>query len=483
MTFKILLIKPYSTTGNIFQRVSGVVPPLNLAYLAGFLQKKCNETALSIEVSILDLELDPISLPVLKEKLISCQPDLIGFTVHTNSLPTVILLSKIVKKIVPDVRVVLGGPHPTVEPESTLQAAPQVDFIVCNEGEQTFFELIVKLINNDASFDDIPGLCYRDARNEAITCTETREFIEDLESIGSPAVEFLDYEKYLKIPQSPGIWKRTANVFTERGCPYNCSFCASPVINRRRVRFFPIDAVIEEIKFLKQKYRIEHVTFRDSNLTLDRRRSISLCMAMMRARLGITWNFETRVNLVDPRLLKIMKAAGCIKISFGVESGSPRILKKINKGITVQDIKNAFRWCKEVGMQTQAYFMAGFPTEDAKDVQATMALIKEIKPDFLFVSTVVPLPGTQIFTEFKQRGLFIDPGRYEAFQFFYRVPSWKTMHFDMKELVKLQRRIYMSYVLSPGYILKMIKQINGISQLKYYFGAILGFFDFLFKRR
>lgn len=483
MTFNVLLIRPCSLTGNVFRRVSGVMPPLNLAYLAGYLKKKATMSNLALDVSILDLELEPLSLADLKKRLATSRPDLIGFTVHTNSIPAVVTLSKLIKKVLPEGRIVLGGPHPTVEPAKTLLAAPQFDFIICNEGEQTLYELVVKLVNGENDFGNVLGLCFRNPGSGDVTCSEDRAFIEDLHEIGSPAIEMLDYDKYLNIPQSPGIWKKTVNVFTQRGCPYNCAFCASPVINRRTVRFFPLIDVIHEIKYLKERYDVKHVTFRDSNFTLDRKRCITICLEIIRQKLDITWNCETRVNLVDKMLLKIMKAAGCIKISFGVESGSPRILIKIQKGITIQAVKNAFQWCKEVGIQTQAYFMAGYPTEELRDIHATMALIKTIKPDFLFVSLVVPLPGTKIFSEFKENDLILNPDRYEAFQFFFQEPSWKTLHFTVKDLVKIQRRMYSNYVLSPSYLVRMVGQIRSFSQLKYYFNSILGFFEFLNKRR
>jgi len=483
MTFNVLLMQPYALTGNVFRRVSGVMPPLNLAYLAGFLKKKARALNLALDVSILDLELDPLPLSTLKRELLARKPDLIGFTVNTNTLPSVTALSRVVKKILPCTSILLGGPHPTVEPEKTLEIAPCFDFIVCNEGEQTLLELVIKLANGEHDFKSVNGLCFKTAETGAIVCSEARPFIEDLRDVGSPAIELLDYEKYLKYPQSPGIWKKTANVFTERGCPFSCTFCASPVINKRVARFFPIDMVLTEIKQLKERYNIKHVNFRDSNFTLNRKRCIDLCLEMMRQKLDITWNCETRVNLVDKMLLKIMKAAGCIKISFGVESGSPRILKEIKKGITVQDVRKAFRLCADIGIKTQAYFMTGFPSEDIKDLDASLRLIEEIKPDFLFVSLVVPLPGTAIFSEFKDQNLISDPDRYESFQFFYQKPSWRTNHFDGTSLAKIQRRIYSRYILSPRYFIRMIKQINGFSQLQYYLNAFLGFFEFLVKRR
>ncbi|NMC08523.1 MAG: radical SAM protein [Candidatus Lokiarchaeota archaeon] len=272
-------------------------------------------------------------------------------------------------------------------------------------------------------------------------------------------------------------------MFTQRGCAFDCSFCASPKIHSYKVRSLPVSQVIDEIKDVIVKHKIEHVNFRDSNFTMNRGRTIEICTELIRQDVRVTWNCETRVNLVDPLLLKIMKAAGCSKISFGVESGSPRILRKIDKKVTLDQIKDAFKWCKQVGIMTQAFFMVGFPTENAADIHATMALIDHIKPDFLFVSVVVPLPGTRIHDEFRARGLITDPYRYEAFQFFYQAPSWRTIHHDVGDLVKIQRAVSTRYVFTPRYVLRMVSRVRGMAQLRYYLGAILGFLGFLVQAR
>nr|MDO8117478.1 radical SAM protein [Candidatus Sigynarchaeota archaeon] len=469
-------------TGNRFSRVSGIMPPLNLLYLATYLKNRYQGKDATITVSILDLELEPLDARGLKEFFDNHPPDLVGITAHTNNMPAVARISRIAKLSCPAVKVVLGGPHPTVEPERTLQSVVDIDFISCGESEQTLLELVDTLRTGGSDLQGIRGLYFRDAKTGRISSTGHRDPIQNLMTVGQPDFNYVDIERYLKLPQSPGIWKRTWNMFTQRGCAFDCSFCASPKIHAYKVRFLPVSMVVTEIKEAVQKYRVEHVNFRDSNFTMNRARTIEICLELIRKGVKVSWNCETRVNIVDPVLLRVMKAAGCSKISFGVESGSPRILKKVDKKISLAQIKDAFEWCKNIGILTQAFFMVGFPTENDVDIQATKALIKQIKPDFLFVSVVVPLPGTRIFDEFKELGLIIDPDRYESFQFFFQAPAWRTLHHDVKDLVRLQRAMYSRYVFSLAYILRMVRQIRAWSQLRYYFGAILGFIDFISKR-
>ncbi len=469
-------------TGKTFSRVSGIMPPLNLLYLATYLEKKYQGRDGLIKVSILDLELEPLGARGLKSFFDTQQPDLVGITAHTNNMPAVARISRIAKSSYPAVKVVLGGPHPTVEPEKSLQYAKAVDFIACGEGEQTLHELVEVLRAGGSDLQRVHGLYFRDSKTRRIFSTGPREALSTITTIGQPDTHLMDIERYLKLPQSPGIWKRTWNMFTQRGCAFDCSFCASPKIHAYKVRFLLVSEVIEEIKEAVRAYRIEHVNFRDSNFTTNRARAIEICLELIRQGVRVSWNCETRVNLVDPTLLRVMRAAGCSKISFGVETGSPRILKKIDKKVSLAQIKDAFKWCKQAGIMTQAFFMVGFPTEDDADIRATMDLVNQIKPDFLFVSVVVPLPGTRIFSEFKERSLILDPGRYEAFQFFFQAPSWRTVHHDVATLVKIQRSLYSRYVFSPGYVLRILRQVRGLSQIRYYFGAILGFIDFISKR-
>jgi radical SAM superfamily enzyme YgiQ (UPF0313 family) len=482
MPFNILLIRPSSMTGNTFSRVVSIMPPLNLVYLATYLKEKYAQRADAIKVSILDLELEPRDNLGLKRFFEAYEPDLVGITAHTNNMPAVAIISRIAKSSRPACKVVIGGPHPTVEPERSLLYTKDVDFVACGEGEQTLFELVEALRTKGAGLQKIRGLYCRDPSTGRISFAGPRDVLPDLASVGSPDFSLVEMERYLNFPQSPGIWKRTWNMFTQRGCAFDCSFCASPKIHAYKVRSLPVPMVIAEIKAAVTKHRIEHVNFRDSNFTMNRARTIEICLELIRQGVKVSWNCETRVNLVDPSLLKVMKSAGCSKISFGVESGSPRILKRIDKKVNVDQIKDAFNWCKEAGIMTQAFFMVGFPTENDADIRATIALIKQIKPDFLFVSVVVPLPGTRIFTEFKERGLITDPDRYESFQFFFQAPSWRTVNHDVEDLVRIQRAVYSKYVFSPGYLLRMVKQIRGWSQMRYYFGAILGFIDFISKR-
>ncbi|MHA1684440.1 MAG: B12-binding domain-containing radical SAM protein [Promethearchaeota archaeon] len=483
MTFKILLINPFSPTSNVFSLVSGATPPLGLAYIAGYLEKQFQYVPGDVEIKIWDLEVQLGIRRNFRKEINDFGPDVVGFTVVTLKLPVIKILSRIVKQVNSRVHVVVGGPHPTVDPYKTMESEITFDFLVCGEGEVTFHELVSHLKDGLNDFGQIPGLYFRSPEDpRKIFFSGEREPVKDLSLFNPPARHLLDYKLYLKEPQSPGIWKKTANVFTQRGCPYNCSFCSAHVIHKNKVRFAPVDAVIGEIKKLKKEYSIDHVNFRDSNFTLNRDRCIEICKRMIQEGLDVTWNCETRVNLVDKTLLELMRLSGCVKISFGVESGSEKILREIDKQISVESVKRAFSLCKDARIDTQAFFMVGFPDESMDDILDTWNLITTIKPDFLFISVVVPLPGTKIYDQTVSGDLFIRENDYSSFQFFYSSPSWKTRHFEVETLVRIQKELYRKYVFRLKYILKMIMKIRTFSQMHYYFSAFLGFFNFFIKR-
>ena len=224
MCFNLLLIRPNSLTGKTFSKVSGIMPPLNLASLASYIESRSIKESFKIIIKILDFELNSKKVKKqLKNTISNFRPDLIGFTSHTNNLPAVKFLARIVKKLDSKIKIVLGGPHPTIKPYETFDFCPQIDYLVCGEGEETLFELIIYLQRGGIEISSIKGLYYKSIKNE-IQFNGIRELITDLSSIPPPSRHLLEFEKYLKSPQTPGMWKRTVNIFTQRGCPYNCYF-------------------------------------------------------------------------------------------------------------------------------------------------------------------------------------------------------------------------------------------------------------------
>lgn len=188
-------------------------------------------------------------------------------------------------------------------------------------------------------------------------------------------------------------------VITSRGCPNNCSFCASPVIWNRKVRFRSIGNVIEELKYLKSKGH-DFIQFQDDTFTFNKSRLMSLLQSMIDEKLNLRWICDTRLNCIDKEILERMKEAGCQRVKVGIESGNREILKKINKGITPEIAIEKTKLIHEVGLEVTAYFMIGFPGETTEDAKETIALAKKIQADYYSLSIVAPYFGTEIYNDF-----------------------------------------------------------------------------------
>lgn len=205
-----------------------------------------------------------------------------------------------------------------------------------------------------------------------------------------------------------------------RGCPFNCSYCATQIWTRK-VRYRSIPNIIEEIKYVNERYGTHQFTFKDDSFTVSKKRVAEFCDALLKVGLKVKWDCNTRADLVDLPLLKTMKKAGCNSIKVGVESGSERILKIMDKGVSLEQVKESAKLFRKAGIHWTAYFMMGVPTETKEDVKETVKLLYEIKPSFASVGVYEPFPGTKLFDIGVERGLVKRDMAYE--EYFLRIPS------------------------------------------------------------
>ena len=190
-----------------------------------------------------------------------------------------------------------------------------------------------------------------------------------------------------------------------RGCPYECTFCASAAIWKRRIRYRSVDDIIAELKSLKNKYGLTEFVFMDDTFTIHRKRVKEFCEELIREDMGLKWRCSSRADFVNVQILNLLKRSGCTGISVGVESGSDRILRLMKKGVTVENIRRAAKLIKKHGFDFIALFVVGLPYEPADDIRKTIDIIKEIKPDSMNLSTFFPYPGTEAHVEVVKQGL------------------------------------------------------------------------------
>ena len=341
--------------------------PLGIAYIAATLE------AAEVDVQILNLsdnpDLQPSDIPPADWYGISC------VTATKNT----------VKKLIPilDGRVVVGGPHPSVLPDETLSEL-KPDIVMTGESEFTFRDLVLGRIKPEPIMD--------------------AGFIEDLNDLPFPARHlFLDSDVVDRSGihgQEKGVSATT--VITSRGCPFNCLFCCKghPMFNWYRYR--EAVNVFDELTFLKERYGIEHVRFVDDEFTLHKGRSAEL-MRVLRP-LGFTWVCITRADTLDADLLRLMKLAGCTEVHIGVETGSDRLLRLMNKQTTSKVLKHGIDLIKEAGIRVKTYLMMNYPGETEEDREATIEFMRETRPDKYTISCFTPLPGSAIERVTRQKG-------------------------------------------------------------------------------
>lgn len=397
-------------------------PPLGLGYLGAVLEENKHK------VNIIDLTFEK-DFEFLEKQLKHINPEIVGITCQTTFAEDAFKAAEVVKNIIPSALLILGGPHPTIMPEKTIQESG-ADIVVIGEGEDTFLE-IVENFNKKQNYSQIKGIFYK--YNKQIRSTSPREFIKDLDSIPFPARHLFD-QRYFTFSE--------VTMISSRGCPYNCSFC-QPTLKKifgDKVRLRSPEDVIEELKMLIEKYPGKIVRFHDDTFTWNRKWIIKVCLLIKENKLNFSWNCKSRIDVLDRELIAMLKDAGCQRLDLGVESGSSRLLDCIlNKGITVEKIKEIFDICSEENMPTLAFIMVGAPTETPQDVLDTINLLEEIPFDGLHVSLFTPFPGTTIFDYAIEKEL-ISAISWRGFDFYSKI-SMKTENFTSNEIKNIRENI------------------------------------------
>lgn len=342
--------------------------------------------------------LDDITHPAwqeFREVLQQEQPDVLGFTAKSPSYPSCLKLAEEFKKINPQGITVLGGPHATMATEDVLRDG-RFDFVVRGEGEQTMLDLCVWLEDHGRDVSKIAGISC--LLNGEIHHAPVRELHLNIDEFPFPAKDLVLFpDRY-----PPGAY---GHIISSRGCPFLCGYCAQDKIWTRKVRFQTTKRTIAEIRELQNLFGISSFYFWDDSFTVNRERVIDLCNALIGQKFTITWNCTTRADLIDAELMDIMFKAGCRNIDIGIESGSERILKLINKGITVEKCHSAIEMIKKAGIQCNAFFMMGFPDETDEDIQMTLDLIRSVEVNSIAFSIYTPYPGSALYNRVKELDL------------------------------------------------------------------------------
>jgi len=323
----------------------------------------------------------------LADIVIETKPTAVGISYLTPLKYVVERIAGLIKEIDGDIKIIAGSSHPTFCPDDVMQNA-NIDFAIRGEGEIPLLSLVREFEKDSPRWENVPGIYYRDGGGQVMN-TPGVGLIENLDELPFLARDLVlncDYNHY-----------RLHSMATTRGCPYTCSFCADKRLWGGRVRRRSVANVIKEMKLLGDTYKIDFVDFADGTFTYDRRYLREFCRAMIDQGLDIKWRCTARYDNLDEELLQLMKQANCCGLYFGLESGSNRVLKSIDKRITVDQILRVSKMVYDNGIPTASSVLMGLPGETKEDMEETLKIMKRVKADLFDVNSFTPLPGTSLY--------------------------------------------------------------------------------------
>ncbi len=458
---KILFINPPYTNFEGIAESAGHMMPLSFGYLAAYARKRME----SLEFRILDAEALGLTYEEIVNKIAEFDPHVVGITAPTPAVEHVFNIAKIVKEYSDRIYVVLGGVHPTVMPEQTLKECDAVDLIVAGEGEETFFQLLESIRSRSVSFENVEGLYFR--YDEKIIKTAERDFIKDLDDIPFPARDLYELELYRSAPTKKVSNEDATPILTSRGCPYNCIHCPSRNIWHKHIRYRSADNIADEIEECVNKYGLKEFNFFDDTFTINKKRVIDICNKIIERGLNIYWICFSRTNTIDDELVRHLKAAGCRKISLGLESGDQRVLDLMRKKTTVDAGRKAVQTIRKYGIPVHASFMFGNVGETETSIIRTIDFATSLDLDNATFFTTTPFPGTDLYDIAKDMGNITEDTPWNRFApLTNTAPILVQDSLTADELVYWQKQAFRKFYLNPGYVMRKLKGLASMGGAK-----------------
>ena len=434
-------------------------PDLGLGYLAAALQQGGH--SVEIELSRASLSSPDAFVARLRRDAY----DLIGIKTFSCQVRATRATLDLIRRAAPDATIVLGGSHVSADPEHTLALFPQADYGLRGEAERGLPLLVRALeegrVGQEAA--DIPGLIWRDGD---ATVVNAPSYVHDLDALPLPAWDLMPPKGFPDLPFN-GYSRRhpIAPMILTRGCPSRCTFCGAGIINGHRLRSRSAENVMSEIRLLTGQYGVREIQFYDSNCAHPRGPLRQVMRQIIAEGIDITWCAPNgiRVDSVDAELVRLMKESGCWQVNVGIESGSPRILRQIRKGISLDAVRRAVRLLRDGGIEVVGFFMMGFAGETREEIRQTIDLAMELPLTGASFSIYSPLPGTEDYLRLSREGQD-GLGVLDTLDFVSYENNLSAL--PAAELRAIQRRAYLRFHLRPRVLQSFLRNLNTLAKVR-----------------
>lgn len=463
----LVLSPPTESTANVVRdliygcwckgkRIAGAKsPPTNLLYVATILKQQGHD------VRLLDATAEFKTAAYVKDIITNYDVAIIStstMTFHEDAD----FLSEL-KRINPSLKTIMFGSHVTFYPKDSFNYAKALDIAVRKEPDFIIRDVVNALKKGDCSWKKVRGISYRE--NSRVKVNPDYPWITDLDELPIPDRELLpkgvDYFNPIvkRIPYTTAM--------TSRACPSKCTFCTVPAFYGVRVTHRSADNVMLEMRYLRD-LGFKEIWFRDETFTVYGKRNRELYRKLIEEKLDITWLCNGKVNTVNREILKQMKRAGCHMIKFGVESGVQRILDNVRKGTTLKQTEDAFRLCREIGIDTHAHFMLGMPGETKETIKTSIRFARKIKPSTVTFGICTPYAGTEMFDKVAKNHPEIKDGSGLNLKALHE-KSFFNQHFTdltAEELESSLRKAYRNFYFRPTYALERLSKVKNLDEFR-----------------
>ncbi len=383
------------------------------------------------------------------------RPDVIGFTTYTYNLAIVASILPEIRQILPETKIVLGGPHATVESSSTLEYHPEVDICVIGEGEYIFPEILDSL-REGRSLNYVPGIHFREEGEIIKTCN--RPAIKNLDLLPYADWDSLPMEEYFA---NVTTHKNYVKLMASRGCPFACTFCGVHETMGKKLRKRSPKHFVGEIQLLYEKHGVRDFGFGDSVFNIDNKWVVGVCEEILKLDYPIRWRCNVFARLVKKETINLMKRAGCQHVTMGVESGDPHMLTLIKKGETLDHYRDAVDIIKQEKLPLLTSWIIGMPGETPESIENSLRFAKELKVHVGF-NIANPYPGTDFYGDAINDGWSIQNWSKLNVEEITYVPSGLTK----EQLQKAYRKVVLSFYLDPGILFLYAKEIKTLLALR-----------------